>query len=170
MNSYSYCVPPTAEAEEEGRVMTHLFLRILSPTDFHENSLAALEYAVQFARQYDATVYLLHVVPSDELHLHREVYRPEEGGGADVRWAEKVAKEKLQEIAQEHLRGGIRHEIITRVGDAAKSILATAEEVGAELIVMATHGRTGISHFFLGSVAERVVREASCPVLTIRRK
>ncbi|HEV8717761.1 MAG TPA: universal stress protein [Candidatus Binatia bacterium] len=150
--------------------MSHLFLRILSPVDFHENSLAALEYAAQFARQYDATVYLLHVIPTDELHLHREVYRPEEGGGADVGWAEKVSKEKLQEIAQEHLRGGIRHEILTRVGDAAQRILETADEVGAELIVMATHGRTGLSHFFLGSVAEQVVREASCPVLTLRRK
>jgi universal stress protein A len=150
--------------------MSHLFLRILSPVDFHENSLAALEYAAQFARQYDATVYLLHVIPTDELHLHREVYRPAEGGGADVHWAEKVSKEKLQEIAHEHVRGGIRHEILTRVGDAAKRILETADEVGAELIVMATHGRTGLSHFFLGSVAEQVVREASCPVLTLRRK
>ena len=150
--------------------MRHLFLRILSPVDFHENSLAALEYAAQFARQYDATVYLLHVIPTDELHLHNEVYHPAEAGGADVRWAEKVSKEKLQELAQERLSGGIRHEILTRVGEAAKSILETADEVGAELIVMAMHGRTGIAHFFLGSVAEQVVREASCPVLTVRRK
>ena len=169
MSSYGYCVPPTT-GEEESRAMSQLFIRILSPVDFHENSLAALEYAAQFARQYDATVYLLHVIPTDELHLHREVYRPEEGGGADVRWAEKVSKEKLQEIARERLSGGIRHEILTRVGDTAKSILAVAEEVGAELIVMATHGRSGLSHFFLGSVAEQVVREASCPVLTVRQK
>jgi len=150
--------------------MSRVFLRILSPVDFHENSLAALEYAAQFARQYDATVYLLHVIPTAELHLHREVYRPTEGGGADVHWAKKVSKEKLQEIAQQYLSGGIRHEILTRLGDAAKSILEAAEEVGAELIVMATHGRTGIAHFFLGSVAEQVVREAPCPVLTIRQK
>ncbi len=76
--------------------MRQLFLRILSPVDFHENSLAALEYAAQFARQYDATVCLLHVIPIDELHLHHEVYRPEEGGGADVQWAEKVSKKKLR--------------------------------------------------------------------------
>src|SRR5215470_8351856 len=122
MKSYGYCVPPVTE-EEGTRDMSHLFLRILSSVDFHENSLAAVEYAAQFARQYDAIVYLLHVIPTDELHLHREVYRPEEGGGADVQWAEKVAKEKLQEIAQERLRGGVRHEILTRVGDAAKGIL-----------------------------------------------
>jgi universal stress protein A len=169
MTSYAYCVPPKGN-EEEARDMRHLFLRILSPVDFHENSLVALECAAQFARQYDATIYLLHVIPTDELHLHREVYRPAEGGGADVRWAEKVATEKLHELARERLSGGVRHEILTRVGDAAKSILETADEVGAELIVMATHGRTGLSHFFLGSVAERVVREASCPVLTVRRK
>ena len=169
MSSYGYCVPPR-ENEEEARDMRQLFLRILSPVDFHENSLLALEYAAQFARQYDATLYLLHVIPTDELHLHREVYRPEEAGGADVRWAEKVSKEKLQELARERFSGGVRYEILTRVGDAAKSILETADEVGAEVIVMATHGRTGISHFFLGSVAEQVVRQASCPVLTVRRK
>ena len=150
--------------------MRQLFLRILSPVDFHENSLLALEYAAQFARQYDATLYLLHVIPTDELHLHREVYRPEEAGGADVRWAEKVSKEKLQELARERLSGGVRHEILTRVGDAAKSILEAADEVGAEVIVMATHGRTGISHFFLGSVAERVVRHAPCPVLVVGKR
>ena len=148
--------------------MTRLFLRILSPVDFHENSLAALEHAAEFARQYGATVYLLHVVPTDEIHLHREVYQPEQGGGANVGWAEQVAKEKLQEIAQKHLGGGIGYEILTRVGGAAEGILETAEAVGAELIVLATHGRTGVARFFLGSVAERVVRESSCPVLTIR--
>src|SRR5215510_13564080 len=111
MSSYGYCVPPRA-SEEEARDMHHLFLRILSPVDFHENSLIALEYAAQFARQYDATVSLLHVIPTDEMHLHREVYRPEKGGGADIRWAEKVSKEKLQEIAQERLKGGIRNELL----------------------------------------------------------
>ncbi len=148
--------------------MTRLFLRILSPVDFHENSPAALEYVTALARQYGATVYLLHVVPTDEIQLHRAVYQPEQGGGANVGWAEQVAKEKLQEIAQKHLSGGIGYEILTRVGGAAEGILETAEAVGAELIVLATHGRTGVARFFLGSVAERVVRESSCPVLTIR--
>ena len=83
-------------------------------------------------------------------------------------WAEQVAKEKLQEIAQKHLGGGIGYEILTRVGGAAEGILETAKAVGAELTVLATHGRAGLAHFFLGSVAEQVVREASCPVLTIR--
>ena len=168
MNGYSYCVPPTTR--EKARATTRLFLKILSPVDFDENSLAALEYTAQFAQQYDVTVYLLHVVPTAEIHLHRAGYHPEGGGGADVAWAEKVAKEQLRKIARERLSGGIRYEILTRVGDTSTVILETAEAVGAELIVMATHERTESSHSFLGSVAERVVHEASCPVLTIRRR
>lgn len=167
MSSYSYCVPPKSE---EDSVMTPVFLRILSPIDFDDNSLAALDYAAQFAKQNGATLYLLHVVPTDEIHLHREVYQPEKGGGADVVWAERVAKDKLQEIARERLSDGIRYEIVTRVGDAAPTILETARAVDAELIVMATHGRTGLSHFFLGSVTERVVRESRCPVFVVPKR
>jgi len=86
-----------------------------------------------------------------------------------VRWAEKVSK-KVARALPGTLARRDSHEILTRVGDAAKSILQVAEEVGAELIVMATHGRTSFLTFFLGSVAEQWVREASCPVLTVRRK
>src|SRR5215510_1874286 len=102
-----------------GRSMAALFRKILSPVYFDETSPAALEYARHFARWNDGTVYLLHVVPSDELHLLRKVYRPQEGGGADASWAEKVAREQLQTIAQEHL-AGVRHEIVTHLsGDPA---------------------------------------------------
>jgi nucleotide-binding universal stress UspA family protein len=111
--------------------MAELFRKILSPVYFDETSPAALEYARHFARQNDGTVYLLHVVPSDELHLLRKVYRPEEGGGADTGWAEKVAREKLQTMAQEHL-GGVRCEIITRLSsDPATGILETENALGA---------------------------------------
>ena len=72
------------------------------------------------------------------------------------------------QIAREHLSGGICYEILTRVGGASAVILETAEAVGAELIVMATHGRTGLAHVLLGSVAERVVRHAPCPVPVTR--
>jgi len=109
------------ESAKEDRSMAELFRKILSPVYFDETSPAALEYARHFARQNDGTVYLLHVVPTDELHLLRKVYRPEEGGGADTGWAEKVAREKLQTMAQEHL-GGVRCEIVTRLsGGVIKS-------------------------------------------------
>lgn len=140
---------------------------ILSPVDFSENSLAAVEYAAYFARQSNATVYLLYVI--EELRLPAELYHQNESGIADLGWAEKTAKEKLQAIAREHLGQEMRYEILARVGDPATVILAIADHIEAELIVIATHGRKGLAHLILGSVAEKVMRESLCPVLTIRR-
>jgi nucleotide-binding universal stress UspA family protein len=148
--------------------MIQPFRTILSPVDFSENSRAAVEYAAYFARQSNATVYLLYVVPEVELQLPPELYHRDESGAADLVWAKKAAKEKLHEVAQERLGSGIHYEILTRIGDPATVVLETAETIEAGLIVMATHGRKGLAHFFLGSVAEKVVCESLCPVLTIR--
>lgn len=149
--------------------MTEPFRKILTPVYFDETSPAALQYARYFAQQANGTVSLLHVVPTDEFRLLRGVYRPEKGGGADAQWAEKVAREKLQELAQQHL-GGVLSEVLTRFsGDPATGILAAEKEIGADLVVMATRGRTGIAHLILGSVAEKVVRESRCPVFTTHR-
>jgi nucleotide-binding universal stress UspA family protein len=148
--------------------MTQPFRTILCPVYFDETSPAALQYARYFARQGDGVVHLLHTVPTDELHLLRRVYRPEEGGGANVDWAEQVAKERLEAIAREQL-GGVRCDIVLRrSSDPATGILEVEKELNADLLVMATHGRTGLSHLLLGSVAEKVVRESRCPVFTTR--
>jgi len=149
--------------------MAEPFRKILSPVYFDETSPVALQYARYFARQGGGTVYLLHVVPTDELHLLRKVYRPEEGGGADTAWAQQIAQEKLQELAQAHL-AGVQYETVIRLsGDPATGILEAEKEFGVDLVVMATHGRTGIAHLILGSVAEKVVRESRCPILTTRQ-
>ena len=148
--------------------MPELFRTILSPVYFDETSPQALEYARHFAQQSGGSVSLLHVVPTDEFHLLRRVYEPEKGGGADTDWAEKVSRDKLQALAKTHLEG-VRYEIVTRLNsDPATGILEAAKEVGADLVTMATHGRTGISHLILGSVAEKVVRETVCPVFVSR--
>ena len=144
--------------------MTPVFLRILSPVDFDDNSLAALDYAACFARHPGAMLYLLHAVQTDPVHLQEEMQQT-----TTNEWlAERVATERLTAIAQEKLGAHIRYEVRVRTGEPAPLILDTAMDVEAQLIVMATHGRSGLSHFFLGSVAERVVREAMCPVLTVR--
>jgi nucleotide-binding universal stress UspA family protein len=149
--------------------MAELFRKILSPVYFDETSPESLEYARHFAQQSGGSVSLLHVVPNDEFHLLRQVYRPEKGGGANTDWAEKVSREKLQALAEEHLNG-VAYEIVTRLNsDPANGILEAEKEIGADLVTMATHGRTGISHMILGSVAEKVVRETQCPVLVSRR-
>ncbi|MGE4092746.1 MAG: universal stress protein [Candidatus Binatia bacterium] len=146
------------------------FRKILCPVYFDETSPIAVEYARFFAQQDAGTVYLFHAVPTDELHLLRKVYHPREGGGgADVGWAEQVSREKMEALAKEQL-ADVSYEIVTRQNsDPAKAILDEEKAIGADLAVMATHGRTGISHLILGSVAEKVVRESKCPVLSTRR-
>jgi nucleotide-binding universal stress UspA family protein len=141
-----------------------MFLRILSPMDFDENSLAALEYAAAFSRQPGTTLYLLHVVSTDPLHLQQEIEQTTEDEWA----AERVARERLHKSAQERLGDCIHYEILVRTGEAVPMILETAVDVEADLIVLSTHGRRGIARIFRGSVAEMVVRESVCPVLSIR--
>lgn len=148
--------------------MVSPFKKILCPVYFDETSPIALEYARHFAKKTGGTIQLLHVVPTDEIHLLRKVYHPQEGGGASIVWAEKIARDMLTKLAEDHL-SDTPHDMITRMGsDPVTGILAAEKELGSDLVVMATHGRTGLTHFILGSVAEKVVRESRAPVLTIR--
>jgi len=136
-----------------------MFKKILCPVGFDGNSLEALAMAAEFARRDDAMLYVVHALPPvDPLVISAQLIFKRE---------EELAREKLEEICKEGL-DGIRHERIMRTGNAAHEIIAAAADLKTDLIVMATHGRTGVPHLFLGSVAERVVREAPCPVLTVR--
>jgi nucleotide-binding universal stress UspA family protein len=141
--------------------MKTLFTRILCPVSFDENSIAALDIACELAQGKDATIYLLHVVPMPPVPGSPIPMEP-------FPQTEHDARAKLQELAQKHLEGKVKYEIMARSGDPARIVIAAVNEVGANSIVMATHGRKGVSHFFLGSVAERVVRESPRPVLTVR--
>lgn len=149
--------------------MAEGFRKIVCPVYLDETSPQTLSYARHFAQLGDGTIYLLHVVPTDELHLLRKVYQPDKSGGADISTAERVAREQLEAIAQEHF-SDTNYAILTQFNsNPAAGILEAQKEVGADLVVMSSHGRTGFAHLILGSVAERVVREAVCPVLTIRQ-
>ena len=139
---------------------TKIFTRILCPIDF-DHSLRALDFAIRLARQNDAKLCVLNVaaIPIGAAELT---------SGLDEPFWEVTARTRLELIAEQKLVNKADYELMTRSGDAAAGILMAAADSHADLIVMATHGRTGISHFFVGSVAERVIREANCPVLTIR--
>jgi universal stress protein A len=140
--------------------MAFPYRRILNPIDFEDNSIGAVEVAGEFAHQNDGTVFLTYVVPAfvqpTELPRYVPAYRADEN----------VAREKLEQIAQKYLRG-VEYEIVTDVGSPATAILRAATALSADVIVMATHGRTGFSRAFFGSIAEDVLREAPCPVLTV---
>lgn len=163
--------------------MAELFRKILSRVDFNEPSLAILPYVRRLAQQNNATVYLLHFVSTQELDPSQKMYNPAEyrrgvgeeyrpgvrtGGGME--WThEKIAKENLAKIAQEQLPG-VRCEIVARMSDdQAADILKMEKELGADLVAMATEGRTGMAHLLRGSVTEKVVRQSSCPVLSVHK-
>ncbi len=136
------------------------FSNILCPVDFDQNSLGAVAVAAELALKDNATLYLLHVV---NLHLAPETARA--SGEAEI-----AAETKLKRIGHQKLKVGTRYEILVVRGNPAVEILQTAEGLGSDLIVMATHGRKGLRRLVLGSVAQHVVREAPCPVLTVKRK
>jgi len=138
------------------------FSNILCPVDFDQGSLAAVPVAAELAREHKATLYLLHVV-----HLH---LAPEPEPARSSRDAKTAAETKLERIGHQKLKAGTRYEILVMTGDPTVEVLQTAARLGIDLIVMATHGRKGLRRLVLGSVAERVVREARCPVLTVKPK
>lgn len=141
--------------------MPRLFKKILCPIDFDDNSLAALDSARDLALESDATLYLVNVV-----------FQPLATPGFPLEPRPVISEEPsrlaLEKLARERLHGKVRYELLVRIGKPAELINQAAEELDVDLIVMATHGRSGVGHLFLGSVAEHVVRTAKCPVLTIR--
>lgn len=134
---------------------------IVVPTDFEEASMKALELAKDLATRVDGEIVLVHVygLPVYTYPGLEPALLP--GFHSEVAAAAKRALDQLAAA-----QGGLR--AILREGDAATEILDTAKELGARFIVMGTHGRRGLSHLFLGSVAERVVRRSPIPVMTVR--
>jgi universal stress protein A len=140
---------------------------ILAPTDFSPHSERAVRYACGLAQRLGSELHLLHVlseiVPAGPDPLLMPVMPPEY-----YQENEDRSRETLSKLIQPDW--GTPRSVITAVrwGSPVEVISAYAEDQKIDLIVIATHGRTGLSHVFLGSVAERIVREAPCPVLTIR--
>jgi len=135
--------------------------RILVPVDFSKPSLDAVSYALGVARQAGAQIVLLHVVEP----LHAGMLMDTTDLQREIRRAAHERLNKLVAATREALPGVTGK---LRPGSAVAEIISFARRAGAELIVMGTHGRTGWRRGFIGSVAERVVRHAPCPVLVIR--
>ena len=138
---------------------------ILVPTDLSEGAEEALDYACELARKFDATVHLLHVIGIPALGV------PELGVAVTSTMIDSLVRENeiaLEELADRKRQLATFGQILLRTGDARDMINQTAKELGADLIVMGTHGRRGVTRALLGSVTETVVRTAPCPVLTVR--
>lgn len=138
------------------------FARILVPTDFSRHAAQALRYAVPLARQVGGQISLLHVLEWPVI--------PATLGAAmtdEVRITSAV-KQRLDELARTTLPAELLGKTLVRVGRAYQDIAESARGLRMDLIVIATQGRTGVKRALLGSTAERVVRHAPCPVLTVR--
>lgn len=139
-------------------------------TDFSDYSKEALDYAVYLAKTVGADLYLLHVYEIHLLMLSGETLNIRPDVYQWVRDLKEDASKSLEAQSDKVRRLGIQVHPILREGHPFREILNVAGEISADLIVLGTHGRTGLPHVLLGSVAERVVRKASCPVFTVRPK
>jgi len=139
---------------------------ILAPTDFSDISVKTVASASELAEHFGADLVIVHVIPpvptlpsdpnySFEVPAYQEALR-------------ESAQRRLQEAVQTQVTGAVHSRTLVSHGDPAREIVRIAAEESVDLIVIATHGLTGWQHIVFGSVAEKVVRTAKCPVLTVR--
>ena len=140
---------------------------ILHPTDFSESSRHAVAYACSLARQYKAKLYMLHVIEEVSSAMYFDIMQtpPLLQLMAEV---EEQAGKALEDALTPEMREGLDVENIIRRGVPFLEIVRCADELHCDLIVCGSHGRTGLKQALFGSVAEKVVRKASCPVLSVR--
>lgn len=136
--------------------------RILVPTDFSETSAAAIRQGVELARVFKAGLILLYVGDRAASEVATEFPIGLDGAMADAE------RERLNKILTPQEQREIHPEFVIAAGTPAVEIVRAADEREVDLIVMGTHGRGGVSHLLLGSVAEKVIRTAPCPVLVVR--
>jgi len=134
--------------------------QILVPVDFSECTEKALLYAVPFARQFDATLTLLHVVEPP--------YLPASEMGVVVEVESKDDARKDLDALRVRLAATVRCQTMVRKGSAQIEIIDAAKELGSDLIILGSHGRTGVERLLMGSTVEKVVRRAGCPILIVR--
>lgn len=145
-----------------------MFKKILFCTDFSENSHFAFTYALHLARTHRSKLLILHVSPEAVFPEQLSIYLPSE------KMEEFWSSQKMgvdQEIKTNYIQkmeGFDNYRVLFKEGEPFLEIIRTAKGESVDLIVMGTHGRTGLDHIFFGSTAERVVRKSPCPVMTIR--
>jgi len=140
------------------------FKTILCPTDFSEESYRAIEYGLRFAKGADGTLILAHVihVPSGELYLP-------DGHVLSFDEAKQRTLTLLEELREKRLQNYPKYELLIDIGDPHDVLINIATQRKVDLIVIATHGRSSLQHLVMGSVAEKIIRDAPCPLFVVRR-
>ncbi len=142
--------------------------KILVTTDLSEHSAAAFDYAFSFGLLYASKMYVLYVAESAVSPF--ALYGSDSDKQLYAAQANETSRERLDQFVRSHIGTERKVVPVVRFGVPSEEIIAFAEEERMDLIVMATHGRTGLQHIVLGSVAERIVRRSHVPVLTVKPK
>lgn len=141
---------------------------ILVPTDFSGLSCEAFSWATLLAKEFMAKIVIVHVISGrDAVEMTAQ---PGNSWERVLEREDNAMIESFKSCLQSDIDQTVETQTLVKVGPAAEKIIEAAQKKDADLIVRATHGRTGVSHALMGSVAEKVVRQAPCPVLTIRSK
>jgi universal stress protein A len=143
-----------------------MFSRILLPTDFSDCSAEAARVALALAERFGSRITVLHVL--DEPAALDPMFRGDVPLELLRSRMESFAKESMEAFLSSHFTGPGNFDTILAAGIPYREIIRKARECGAGLIVIGTHGRTGVEHVIFGSTAEKVVRNSPCPVLTVR--
>jgi nucleotide-binding universal stress UspA family protein len=142
--------------------------RILVPTDFSKPAQEAFKAAVELAQHFSAQLLMVHIVPPVPVPYQPMVSpAPAFDITAYLQDMVKISRDTLQNYTNEHVPQGVPASVSVAAGDPAYEILRLAKELDSDIIVIATHGHGGWRHFLFGSVAEKVVRLAECPVLVV---
>ena len=142
--------------------------RILVPTDFSDFSQPALRYGCAFASRFNSELHLLHVSPEPTMLMPEAAALGSENLFLEAEALENAAKERLLQLPGDDWENGRDLVRATRIGAPFLQIIDYAKQMEIDLIVIGTHGRSGLVHLLMGSVAENVVRKAPCPVMTIK--
>jgi universal stress protein A len=175
MLSNSVCGPVTI-AEKGVQVAPEggdlVYKRILVPIDFSEHSKKTVSYATAFASRYNATVQLLHVFEIPDYAATPYGWRAQTGDQmkSQIDAAEEEARENLTPFENQLLNAGVKVEAYLRVGFPFDEIVQMANYLDVDLIIVGSHGYTGMTRLLLGSTAERVVERAPCPVLVVKER
>ncbi|MFQ5667014.1 MAG: universal stress protein [Candidatus Binatia bacterium] len=140
------------------------FKAILCPTDFSPESYQALEYGVRFARISQGTILIAHILHNPA----SQEFQPD-GYVLSFDQAKVRAQSALEDVRANRVGADTKCELLVDIGDPYDRLMAVAKERQVDLIVTSTHGRTGLKHLVLGSVAEKLIRHAPCPVFVVRR-
>ena len=141
---------------------------ILAPTDFSQHAEGAVRYACGLAERLGSTLHLLHVLPDVIVPVGPDPSLVTAVPPEYYSETEAQSRDALERVVQPAWPKPAAVVAEVRWGDPVDAIVAYARDHAVDLIVLSTHGRTGLSHVLMGSVAERILREAPCPVLTIR--